>query len=175
MQDAELKYVFEILFRLKDHKELIIRKCVVNVIPNLAKFNTQLFVSEYLDTSIVYLLGQLRKEKEKNFAFLAVGEIAVAVGQDIAQYLESIFQIIKESFIMKQKNTVKGDVKPLLQCISLLVIAVGPVITKFMHEILDLMFQFGLSDALTTAALDLSTHIPPLNSAIQGLHLIFYL
>lgn len=49
-----------------------------------------------------------------------------------------------------------------------MVVAVGPAMTKFMHEILDVMFQFGLSDSLCVAAMDLSVNIPPLHFTIQS-------
>lgn len=49
----------------------------------------------------------------------------------------------------------------------MLATAVGQALTKHMHELLDLMFAYGLSEALVQALTDLSTHIPPLLSTIQ--------
>ena len=55
----------------------------------------------------------------------------------------------------------------IFQCISMLATAVGQALTKHMHELLDLMFAYGLSEALVRALVDLSTHIPPLLPTIQ--------
>ena len=50
----------------------------------------------------------------------------------------------------------------------MLATAVGQALTKHMHELLDLMFAYGLSEALVGALVDLATHIPPLLPTIQG-------
>lgn len=55
----------------------------------------------------------------------------------------------------------------IFQCISMLATAVGQALTKHMHELLELMFAYGLSEALVRALDDLSTHIPPLLPTIQ--------
>jgi FKBP12-rapamycin complex-associated protein len=56
----------------------------------------------------------------------------------------------------------------IFECISMLATAVGQALTKHMHELLDLMFAFGLSQPLRLALVDLAHHIPPLLSTIQG-------
>lgn len=65
-----------------------------------------------------------------------------------------------------RKNRSHNEV-PAYQCISMLAIAVGPTLTKYMHELLDYMFAGGLTDSLQKALVDLSTHIPPLLPNIQ--------
>jgi FKBP12-rapamycin complex-associated protein len=49
----------------------------------------------------------------------------------------------------------------------MLAIAVGPALSKYMHDLLDCMFAVGLTDALRNALSDLARHIPPLLSTIQ--------
>ena len=51
----------------------------------------------------------------------------------------------------------------------MLTVAVGPMLTKQMHEVLDLMFPWGLSDALYQALEQIANHIPPLLRTIQGM------
>lgn len=46
--------------------------------------------------------------------------------------------------------------------------AVGPALTKYMHELLEQMFAGGLSEPLRQALVDLSIYIPPLLPTIQG-------
>lgn len=47
--------------------------------------------------------------------------------------------------------------------------AVGPNLTKLLHDQLKLMFEFGLSEPLRQALVAIARHTPPLLSAIQGL------
>jgi FKBP12-rapamycin complex-associated protein len=54
--------------------------------------------------------------------------------------------------------------------------AVGPNLTKLLHDQLDLMFACGLSEPLRTALTAIARHIPPLLKTIQGvLYLSFVL
>ena len=52
----------------------------------------------------------------------------------------------------------------------MLTTSVGPMLTRQMHEVLDLMFPWGLSEALYHALQVIASHIPPLLRAIQGKH-----
>lgn len=47
--------------------------------------------------------------------------------------------------------------------------AVGPNLTKLLHDQLDLMFACGLSEPLRQALTAIARHIPPLLKTIQGL------
>ena len=52
----------------------------------------------------------------------------------------------------------------------MLAAAVGSNLTKLLHDILDLMFAYGLSEHLRQCLTHISAHIPPLLGAIQGKH-----
>jgi FKBP12-rapamycin complex-associated protein len=136
------------------------------IIPDLAKLDTADFVHSYFSASLNYLLSQLKKEKERPISFTAIGKVSLVVGSSIAGYLDAIIVSIKESLIAKGKNRFHNEV-PAYQCISMLAIAVGPTLTKYMHELLDYMFAGGLTDSLQRALVDLSTNIPPLLPNIQ--------
>jgi FKBP12-rapamycin complex-associated protein len=45
--------------------------------------------------------------------------------------------------------------------------SVGPVLSKFVHDLLDHMFNIGLSDSFRLSLVDLSENIPPLLPTIQ--------
>jgi FKBP12-rapamycin complex-associated protein len=49
----------------------------------------------------------------------------------------------------------------------MLAAAVGPNLTKLLHDQLDLMFTCGLSDPLRQALVAIARHIPPLLKTIQ--------
>ncbi|KAJ3311625.1 phosphatidylinositol kinase- protein kinase tor1 [Boothiomyces sp. JEL0838] len=164
--DGRYVEVAEIVLRYKEHREQLIRKTVMLMIPDLAKFNPEQFISNYLSPSMSYLLSQLKKEKERSTAFMSIGKVAIVVGSPIAPYLDSILSNIKESLIIKGKNRTHNEV-PTYQCISMLAVAVGPSLTKYMHELLDHMFAGGLTESLQKALVDLSTNIPQLLATIQ--------
>ena len=50
----------------------------------------------------------------------------------------------------------------------MLAAAVGPNLTKLLHDQLDLMFACGLSEPLRQALIAIAHHIPPLLKTIQG-------
>ncbi|CRK49109.1 hypothetical protein BN1723_020736, partial [Verticillium longisporum] len=66
----------EIVLRYKEHKDGTIRKTVVLLIPDLASYSPAEFDQSYLHKFMVYLIGMLKKDKERTDAFLAIGNIA---------------------------------------------------------------------------------------------------
>ncbi len=91
----------EITLRLKDHREPRIRALVVIVIPILAGYAPELFTQSYLHKFMIFLQGQLKKDKERNAAFIAIGKIAHAVSSAIAPYLDGIVVFIREGLSVK--------------------------------------------------------------------------
>jgi hypothetical protein len=68
--------------------------------------------------------------------------------------------------LSRKKNA--PDEKPIFQCIAMLSTALGPALTRYMHDVLDLMFQWGLSEPLRASLTVIAKHIPPLLKPIQG-------
>jgi FKBP12-rapamycin complex-associated protein len=155
--------VCEIVFRYKDHKESLIRRTVISLIPDLAQFDANSFVLDHLNVAMSYLLANLKKEKLSALAFIAIGKVALAVGRSANHYLETILQAVNESLTIKSK---KVDAS-IFECISMLAIAIGTPLTKFMPTLLDNMFLCELSDALRQALMDLSSNIPSTLPIIQ--------
>ncbi|KAF8468992.1 armadillo-type protein [Kalaharituber pfeilii] len=158
--------VCEVVMRFKDHRDHLIRRLVISLIPTLASYNPAEFVSSYLHKCMLHLQAQLKKDRDRNAAFLAIGKVAMAVGSNTSPYLDAILLNIREGLIAKSrnKNIQEG---PIFTCISRLATAVGQALTKHMHELLDLIFACGLSSSLTQALVDLAHYIPPLLPIIQ--------
>ena len=97
----------DVALKLKDHKEPRIRAQIVLIIPILAGYAPTEFVAPteqgmtYLRKFMVYLQGQLKKDKERNAAFIAIGKIANAVGSSIAPYLDGIIVFVREGLSVK--------------------------------------------------------------------------
>lgn len=69
--------------------------------------------------------------------------------------------------LISKKNAPSEE--PMFQCVGMLASAVGPNLTKLLHDQLDLMFACGLSEPLRQALTAITRHIPPLLKTIQGL------
>lgn len=66
----------------------------------------------------------------------------------------------------RRKNATSEE--PIFQCIGMLASAVGPNLTKLLHDQLDLMLACGLSEPLIQALAAIAKFIPPLLKTIQG-------
>ena len=100
MQD-HYREACEIVFKFRDHREQLIRRQIITLIPILASYSPMDFIASYLHKFMIHLQGQLKKEKERNPAFIAIGKVASAVGSAIAPYLDSILVYIREALSLK--------------------------------------------------------------------------
>jgi FKBP12-rapamycin complex-associated protein len=166
MHGQRYKDACEIVMRYKDHKDNLIRKEVINIIPTLASYAPAEFTSSYLHQSMLHLQGLIKRDKDRNDAFNAVGKVASAVGSSIAPYLEGILGYIKEGLAMKARNK-NIDESPIFLCLSMISIAVGQALSKHMMSLLDPVIACGLSDSLTQALVDMAHYIPPAKAIIQ--------
>ncbi|KAI8981018.1 armadillo-type protein [Pilobolus umbonatus] len=160
------KDVCDITLRLKDSRDALIRKTVVSIIPTLARYDPVTFSELYLHKSMSHLLNLLRKNSEKRDAFIAVGQIAVQVKSNMSPYLDATLICIKEALSVKGRLKKEVEIAT-FTCISRLASAVGQALTKYLHDLLDLMFNCGLSEPLVTALSDIADHIKPLAGIIQ--------
>ncbi|KAI1098365.1 FAT-domain-containing protein [Jackrogersella minutella] len=155
----------EIVFRHKDHRDVTIRKTVVLLIPHLAKYSPADFAHTYLHKFMVYLSGMLKKDKERNDAFFAIGDIAIAATSAIAPYLDGVLIYVREGLSIQSRK--RGSVDPVFGCISKLALAVGQTLSKYMEALLDPIFACELTPKLTQALVDMAFYIPPVKATIQ--------
>ena len=159
--------VCEIVFRHKDHRDVQIRRTVVMLIPELANYSPTEFAQSYLHKFMVFLSGMLKKDKERNDAFLAIGNIANAVKSAIAPYLDGVLIYVREGlslkswvarFIQNIEDDVtiirrrSGTVDPVFDCISRLAVAVGQTLSKYMEALLDPIFACELTPKAHTSS-----------------------
>lgn len=83
------------ILKLRSHRDALVRKTVITLIPTLALYDTQTFSEYYLHKAMLHLLDQLPKPAERWAAFLAIGNVATSVGSDMKQFLEPIMEQIK--------------------------------------------------------------------------------
>ncbi len=95
------KEACEVALRLKEHKEVRIRAQIVTLVPILAGYAPQEFAANYLYKFMTHLQNQLKKDKERNAAFIAIGKVANAVGSAIAGYLNGIIVFVRDALSVK--------------------------------------------------------------------------
>lgn len=155
----------DIVFRHKDHREPTIRNTVVLLIPDLASYSPADFAQSWLHKFMVYLSGMLKKDKERNDAFLAIGNVANSVKSAIAPYLDGVLIYVREGLSAQSRK--RGSVDPVFGCISRLAVAVGQTLSKYMEALLDPIFACELTPKLTQALVDMAFYIPPVKPTIQ--------
>lgn len=89
------------VFLYKEHREPLIRREVTIIIPILAAYYPAEFSSSYLHKFMIHLQGQLKKEKDRNPAFVAIGDVANAVQSAIDPYLDSIMVYLRQGLSEK--------------------------------------------------------------------------
>ncbi|KAF2071336.1 hypothetical protein CYY_007349 [Polysphondylium violaceum] len=160
----KFKDVCDTVLKYKDHRDKLVKKTVLALLPRLAIFDPKNFVMHHFNTCMNHLLAALRNQNERSTAFISLGEISMAVGGNIKPYLDSIVVMIKSALGTKGKQFCPE----VLTCISMLASAVGPSMIPNMQVILPQMFAPGLTQVLTDSLKDLTIYLPTLIPHIQS-------
>ncbi|KAJ7171409.1 phosphatidylinositol 3-kinase [Mycena filopes] len=152
-----------------------VRRLVVSLIPTLASFDPPRFRDEVLHKAMAHLLGLLEKDGERDYALMAIGHTATAVGAGMQPFLEAVMSHIKtrlkESAAHAASSVGKGR-PPLppdapLAALGLLATAVGPTLTILLRDHLQLLFAAGFTESLRACLGAVVRAIPPLSGVIQ--------
>src|SRR5882757_617461 len=65
------------------------------------------------------------------------------------------------------RNRAAVNEAPTFECISMLSLAVGQTLSKYMEALIDPIFACGLSKSLIQALIDMAHCIPPIKATIQ--------
>lgn len=114
MQERYIEVCNQIL-EYKDHRDPLVRRAVIELIPTLASYNHKEFAPNYLHKTMLFLLSQLKKDRgdrttgefggrllrdqkltSSRTAFHAIGHVAMYVKGSMAPYLDAILINIKE-------------------------------------------------------------------------------
>lgn len=167
----KFKDVCEYVLRYKEHSNALIVRTVISLIPRLAALAPPLFSRNYLSTCLAYLIAQMQ-DANRDIAFLALGELAQAVGEAILPQLRDIVQHVSSGLIPRSKNTTNSKTKKrytnmALSCVGMLAKALGIALLPYTDQLVDQMFHTGLTPILIDALRQFSEHIPQVSSVIQ--------
>jgi len=166
MHGPRYKEACERVLSYREHRDPLVRHQVVKMIPLLATYAPKEFCNGYIHRSMSHLQGLLKSPKDRNDAFIAIGNIAEAVGSQIAPYLDNILLHIREALSPKAREKTTNDA-PVFDCLSMIAIAAGQTLSKYMEALLDPIFACGLSDSLIKALRNMAYYISPVKPTIQ--------
>ncbi|KAJ6556571.1 phosphatidylinositol 3-kinase [Mycena vulgaris] len=174
MKDSFIETADAIL-AFKANRDPAVRRMVVAMIPTLASYNTPAFKEQILHKAMGHLLSQLDKPHERDYALIAIGHTATAVGAEMKPFLETVMSHIKgrlkEAAAVASSSAARGrpppPPDPLLAALGLLAAAVGPMLTMLLHDHLHLLFAAGLSESLRVCLGQVARAIPPLLGVVQ--------
>ncbi|KAJ2291767.1 phosphatidylinositol kinase- protein kinase tor1, partial [Coemansia sp. RSA 2706] len=171
----------DMALKLKDHRDPAVHRAAIALLPVLARYSPQEFTragsggsESMLGRACNYLITLSRaSDRDRATAFLALGSIAQYCSTEFRSFLEPTTRAIRDALIQRAKMRIppaEADetVAAVLQTIATLATAMGPALTRYMRDILDLMFTAGLSQALCDSLLVLEREVGQLQPAIQG-------
>ena len=116
----------ELILKYKDHREPLIRRTVITLIPAMGTYDQTVFEEVFLHRSMAHLQGQLSKPGERDAgkslvspsdrasnpfltvkhssAFLAIGHLAVNLGSEMKPFIEEIMKNVKDA--LRQRGSV---------------------------------------------------------------------
>ncbi|KAK9943789.1 hypothetical protein M0R45_009385 [Rubus argutus] len=161
---SRYKEVIDIVLRYLDHKDMLVHLSVTSLLPRIAYFLRDRFVTNYLETFMNYILAVLRQSADlRSSGFIALGEMAGALDGELFFYLGQITPHLREA-ISPRRGRPSLEA---LACVGNIAKAMGPAMEHDVCGLLDVMFSAGLSPTLVEALEKITTSIPSLLPTIQ--------
>lgn len=161
---SRYREVAEIVLRYLEHRDRLVRLSITSLLPRIAHFLRDRFVTNYLTICMNHILHVLKIPAERASGFVALGEMAGALDGELIDYLPTITSHLRDAIAPR-----RGRPSPeALACVGNLAKAMGPKMETHVRSLLDAMFSAGLSVTLIEALDQISVSIPSLLPTIQG-------
>ncbi|KAL5182201.1 Serine/threonine-protein kinase TOR [Glycine soja] len=161
---SRYREVAEIVLRYLEHRDRLVRLSITSLLPRIAHFLRDRFVTNYLTICMDHILSVLKAPQDRDSGFIALGEMAGALDGELIHYLPTITTHLREAIAPRR-------IKPSLEalaCVGSIAKAMGSAMEPHVRGLLDIMFSTGLSTVLVEALEQISTSIPSLLPTIQG-------
>ncbi|XP_028958004.2 serine/threonine-protein kinase TOR isoform X1 [Malus domestica] len=160
---SRYREVAEIVLRYLEHRDRLVRLSITSLLPRIAHFLRDRFVTNYLTICMNHILAVLRIPAERSSGFIALGEMAGALDGELVHYLPTITSHLRDA-IAPRKGRPSLEA---LACVGNIAKAVGPAMEPHVCGLLDVMLSAGLSPTLVEALEHITTSIPSLLPTIQ--------
>ncbi|KAF3328854.1 Serine/threonine-protein kinase TOR [Carex littledalei] len=160
---SRYREVADIVLKYLDHKDRLVRLSITALLPRIAHFLRDRFVTNYLKICMDHILAVLRTRDERGSGFTALGEMAGALGGELVPYLPTITLYLREAIAPRRGRPSHEAIT----CVGNFAKAMGPAMEPHVRGLLDCMFAAGLSKVLVVALEQISLSIPSLLPTIQ--------
>lgn len=99
-----LQEVCQAIMAVREHKDKCIRVSVLELLPRLAHFCSDMFARTYLNGALAHLLEATKTPELRPQAFVALGKLALAGGDYLRPHLPEVLAQVKESMNNKNKR-----------------------------------------------------------------------
>ncbi|PWZ19658.1 hypothetical protein Zm00014a_018155 [Zea mays] len=161
---SRYREVADIVLDYLKHRDQLVRRSITSLLPRIAHFLRDRFVTNYLKICMDHILFVLRTPDERASGFVALGEMAGALGVELVPYLPAITSHLQDAIAPRRGRPSLEAIS----CVGSFAKAMGPAMEPHIRSgLLDAMFFAGLSDKLIDALESISTSIPSLLPTIQ--------
>ncbi|PHT56179.1 Serine/threonine-protein kinase TOR [Capsicum baccatum] len=156
--------IAEIVLRYLEHRDRLVRLSITSLLPRIAHFLRDQFVTNSLTICMNHILEVLKIHVERASGFIALGEIAGALDGELTNHLPTITSHLRDAIAPhKGRPSFKA-----LACVGNIAKAMGPTMEPHVCGLLDSMFSSGLSLNLVEALEQITESNPPLLPTIQN-------
>ncbi|PHT30583.1 Serine/threonine-protein kinase TOR [Capsicum baccatum] len=179
--------VAEIILRYLEHRDRLVCLSITSLLPRIAHFLYDQFVTNYLMICMNHILYVLKIPAERASGFIALGEMASALDGELINYLLIISSHMRDAVMLYMSLqmylsncTISGEIcfsqiaprrgrtsLEALACVGNIAKAMGTTMEPHVHGLLDSIF-FGLSLTLVDALDQITESILPLLPTIQN-------
>lgn len=160
---SRYREVAEIVLRYLEHRDRLVRLSITSLLPRIAHFLRDRFVTNYLTICMNHILTVLRIPAERASGFIALGEMAGALDGELVHYLPTIMSHLRDAIAPRRGRPSLEA----LACVGNIAKAMGPAMEPHVRGLLDVMFSAGLSPVLVEALEQITISIPSLLPTIQ--------
>ncbi|GMQ01214.1 hypothetical protein CsSME_00047925 [Camellia sinensis var. sinensis] len=160
---SRYREVAEIVLRYLEHRDRLVRLSITSLLPRIAHFLRDRFVTNYLAICMDHFFAVLKTPAERASGFVALGEMAGALDGELVHYLPTITAHLRDAIAPRRgKPSLEA-----LSCVGSIAKAMGSAMEPHVRGLLDAMFSAGLSTTLVEALEKITVSTPSLLPSIQ--------
>ncbi|XP_074572810.1 serine/threonine-protein kinase TOR [Curcuma longa] len=160
---SRYREVADIVLKYLEHRDRLVRLSITSLLPRIAHFLRDRFVTNYLKICMDHILAVLRIPAERASGFVALGEMAGALDGELIPYLPTITLHLRDAIAPRRGRPSLEA----LACVGSFAQAMGPAMEPHVRSLLDSMFSAGLSTNLVKALEQITLSIPSLLPMVQ--------
>ncbi|PHT26342.1 Serine/threonine-protein kinase TOR [Capsicum baccatum] len=144
---SRYREVAKIVLRYLEHRDPLVRLSITSLLPRIAHFLRDQFVTNYLMICMNHILHVLKIPAEYASGFIALGEMDGALDGELINYLPTISSHLRDTIApCRGKPSLEA-----LACVGNIAKAMGPTMEPYVCGLLDSIFSSGLSLTLVEA------------------------